>query len=295
MIVACAHGPPPPLHSTRLIVREAGGGFLPFVHANVAGEAISLLVDTGATQSILPMAFARAHKLAREMHSGDPYFMDANGHRVQMQLLSGVPVQFEGEASGGNLDFMANSYEADDDGVLAPQALVERGWALVIDLGREELRYEPEQEALKRLRADSSAALKEVDFHRCLDEGLFERSHRYVPVTINGVAASMLVDTGASTTVVNLNNPVLPSMEGRQATRQEVRAMSSTGANFLVEDVRIAFAETRFVLDVMVSPAQHTCGHGALGADIFRHCALLWGYSSLWVACRAPAVAPAAR
>jgi hypothetical protein len=46
--------------------------------------------------------------------------------------------------------------EAIDKGFLAPQDMVRPGWVLVIDIGHEELRYEQEEAALKRLRGDAS-------------------------------------------------------------------------------------------------------------------------------------------
>ena len=87
-----------------------------------------------------------------------------------MPVLPDVPVQFEGE-SAGTLDFLMNSSGETAEGILAPQDMVRPGWALVIELEREELRYEPEEGALKRLGGGPSP-LREVDFHRCLDEGL---------------------------------------------------------------------------------------------------------------------------
>jgi hypothetical protein len=56
---ACAHAPPPPLHSTRLVVaRTPSGGYVPYVRAKVAGETVSLLLDGSGPQ--LPSGFVRA-------------------------------------------------------------------------------------------------------------------------------------------------------------------------------------------------------------------------------------------
>ena len=56
-----------------------------------------------------------------------------------------------------------------------------------------------------------------------------------------------------------------------------------------VDDVPVVFSETSFVLPLGVQPASMPCGKGALGADLLRHCTLVWGWSSLWAACHAPA------
>ncbi len=290
MVIACAHQPPPPLHSSRLLVERSNGAVRAFVRAKVAGEPMTLLLDTGAARSILPLGFARAHNLARQSRDSDQSFVDANGWVRKMQLATGVPVPFEGEAGAGTLDFLINPAEANTEAILAPQDVLRPGWTLVIDLGREEIRYEPEEVALKRLGGQASPPIREVDFHRCLHEGLFERSlHRFVTATINGVSASMLVDTGASRTVLTRNNPALRSMFAVKGSRSTTQAVTSTGPILIVDDVPIMFSQTSFVLPVMVHPTTPMCGHGALGADLLRQCTLVWGWSSLWSACRAPA------
>ena len=282
---ACAH-PPPALHSTRLLVENTGGGYLPFVRAKVAGHPILLLFDTGAVRSILPEGFVREHKLwARSVSYADGY-QDANGQIVWMPSVPNVPVQFEGEP-GGSLDFVMSPSADASWGILAPHHLLRPGSALVIDLGREELRYEEEEAAVKRLAAEA-APLREMDFHRCLIEGFTERSHRVVSITIDGISTELLLDTGASRTVLARNNPALASMLKRKGAYRTTTAIASTGNSLLVEDVPIEVSGTSFVLPVFVSPASQVCGRGALGADVLHHCTLVWGWNSLWAACRTP-------
>jgi hypothetical protein len=217
----------------------------------------------------------------------DERMVDGNGNIALMPVLPDVPVQFEGESSAGTLDFLMNSSEETAEGILAPQDLVRPGWALVIDLEREELRYEPEEGALKRLGGGRSL-LREVDFHRCLTEGFFERAHRVVSTSINGVPAEMLIDTGASRTFLARNNPAIPSMLSVKGHRSTTTAMTSKGLSLLVDDVPVVFSNTSFVLPVYVHPASTECWRGTLGADVLRHCTLVWGWSSLWAACHAP-------
>jgi hypothetical protein len=181
-----------------------------------------------------------------------------------------------------------NASGAMNVGVLAPQDLVRRGWALVIDLEHEELRYEPEDAALGRVRGEGGP-LRELDFGGCLDEGFFERSHRIVGARVNGFAADMLVDTGAERTILARNNPALRSMLARTGDQGTAAGIASVGAGLLVPDVPIVFAETAFVTPVVVLPASQPCGHGVIGADLLRHCTVVWGWSKLWAACRSPA------
>ena len=288
--VTCAHGTPPPMHTTRLVVvQTSSGGVRPFIRAKIAGETMPLLLDTGAIRSFLPASFAQRHNLpTHQSRQSDAQFIDANGNARSMPVLPNVPIQFEGEEISGTLDFYSNPSATSDEAIVSAQDLVRSGGALVIDLGHEELRYEPEEAALARVRAESPVPLREVDSQRCLLEGLFERAHRIVSVRINGVQARMLVDTGASRTSLARNNPAIASMSAAKGDRGQVFAVSSTGQGLLVQDVPIVFSETSFVTPVIVQPVSQPCFEGALGADVLRHCTIVWGAKSLWAACRPP-------
>jgi predicted aspartyl protease len=207
LCAACAHRPPPALHSVRLVVEHEGGGYQPFVRAKVAGEPMLLLLDTGAVHSVLPESFVMARNLKTKSLNSAERYEDANGNLAWMPVVPDVPVHFEGEETGGTLDFVMQFSSSRKFGILAPQDFVQRGFALVIDLGREELRYEREEAALERLRAEGTAQVRELEFHGCLMDGLFDRPHRVVSVTINGVPAEMLLDTGASQTVLSRKTP----------------------------------------------------------------------------------------
>lgn len=283
--VGCAHAPP--LHTAKLDVETTStGGVRPLIRAKVAGYPVTFLLDTGAFRSVLPYGFARAHHLLDQARSTGDYTVDAFGKWVPMSQVSSVPVQFEGEPAGGAMDFVING---SDMGLLAVQDIVRSGGALVIDLGQGKLTYEPEESALQRLGKDASAPLHRLDYSRCIHEGFFERNHRAVSASVNGVPAKMLIDTGASRTVLMRNNPALESMLSKKGNLGRTAAVSSTGENLLIDDVSLVFSETSFALPVIVHPASSQCWQGAIGADLLRNCTLVWGYSSLHAACHAPA------
>jgi hypothetical protein len=282
LLAACAH-PLPPLHTAHLEVVEEGGGYQPIVKVKVAGRPLDMVLDTGATQSILPAGFARRAGLSGPA-VGDR-FVDANGHVFTMYSLPGVPVQFEGEKEAGKIDFLMNEAQPDHFGILAPQGLVASGYALTIDLEKSELRYDTEKAALDRLR-DAGRDPKEVDFHRCIIEGPFEKGHRVVPVAVNGVSTSLIIDSGATNTTLWRDNPALQSMMKSTGKVGAAGSHSSVGAILKVHDVPLRFAGTEMHTSMLVSPAVQLCGKGLLGADVLHRCAIVWGASSLWASCR---------
>jgi len=284
---ACTHGPPP-LRATRLDVEHTGHGVRPYVRATVAGEPVRLLLDTGAPHSLLSARLAKARRLPLRTRAADLYVVDAHGTLSRLGVLPDVPILFDGEASPTALDFLMNPASGPDDGILAPQELLRRGWAMTIDLDREELRFDPEPVALERLAARGPRL--EVAFRSCPEEGLFNTVHRVIQATVNGVPARMLIDTGAMRTTLARNNPALPSMRAAVGRQGTTGAMVSTGQGLLVDDVAVAFAGASYVVPALVLPASQNCWEGLLGADVLRHCAMVWGWSSLWLACRPPGV-----
>lgn len=242
---------------------------------------MTLLLDTGAVRSILPADFVRAHGLRRWPAATDVQLVDANGKVAWMSVLPGVPLQFEGESTPIPLDFLMNPV-ASAEPILVPQDLLGRGWAIVIDLGGEELRYEPQDQALKRL-GEGGARLRELRYSGCGN-----RTHRVVRATVNGIPSDMLVDTGAVSTALARNHPALRSMQSTLGQPGSALGVTSRGDALIVDQVPIGFAEASFVLPAMVLPVSGDCWKGVLGADLLRHCTLVWGWSTLWAACQAP-------
>ncbi|HET9596007.1 MAG TPA: retropepsin-like aspartic protease [Anaeromyxobacteraceae bacterium] len=286
LLVACAHGPPPARRAASLEVHASPGGIRPFVRATVAGKPMLLLLDTGATRSVLPTALARELGLRIWSSDSDDQIIDANGRTTRLGTVKAVPVQFEGEAVATRMDFLANG-ERQAFPVLAPQDLVAPGWAAVIDLERKELRYEPEAEALARTGRDGSP-LRETAFRTCSAEGFFNRFHRIVTAVVGGVPSELVVDTGASRTALTRNNPALPALARMKGSLGATASHASTGQALFVQGVPIEFAGTTFTEQLLVVPTSSPCWEGALGADLLRHCTLVWAWSSLRVACHAP-------
>src|SRR5512135_1073161 len=84
LAAACATAPAPAPHHTRLALEGSSTGYRALGRATVAGEPVTLLVDTGATRSILPAAFVHSHELRRWPAATDVRMKDANGNVSMM-------------------------------------------------------------------------------------------------------------------------------------------------------------------------------------------------------------------
>jgi predicted aspartyl protease len=292
LAAGCASAPPP-VRGLRLELEETQLGPRPWVHLTVAGEPYRLLLDTGAQQHLLPAAFAKAHRLSRRGGGYDAFMIDSNGRRTKVSQLANVPVRFEGTAAPVLLDFTENPEASSTEGLLVPQTLMGRGWAMHVDLERRELSFLPEAEVSPR--STRLGPWRPVPFHRCATDDPFDQGHRVVTVLVNGIPAEMLLDTGANTTALARNNPALPSMAGRAGQRARNAGVASVGDLLILDDVPISLGGMSVTTSVSVLPASHSCFTGAIGTDLLRHCEMLWGESTMWLACRAPEAPAAAR
>jgi predicted aspartyl protease len=285
LAVGCAT-PPPALRSTHLLIREREGAVIPLIHASVAGKDLYLLVDTGAPKNILPESFVTAAGL-KPSKNWVGLTTDANGAGMFMKEVTGVGVLFDGEENASPLDFLMGDFTAGGVGILAPQTLVNSGWALTIDLLHQELRLDPEEVALQRLRS-SSATVEELSFRRCTGEPTFDTTHRVIQATVNGFPAAMLVDTGAARTAIFDDNPARMSLAGMKAKKQEIVGVNSAGGKGkTVDGLPVTFAGMTLRLTTTLVPGKHSCGQGVIGADVLRRCQLVWTKSSLWASCNA--------
>ncbi|HET9596008.1 MAG TPA: retroviral-like aspartic protease family protein [Anaeromyxobacteraceae bacterium] len=306
LLAACAHAPEPPPPSAPaarvapLEVVSSPDGVQPFVRAIVAGRPMRLLLDTGAPRSILPASVVRELGLEITSTTSNATFRDALGTAFSLGTVKAVPVRFEGEPLPTAMDFGAND-AVETLAVLSPQDLVEPGWAAVIDLERRELRLEPEPDAVARVGRDGSA-LRKLTYRTC-QEGLWSprrrvdlrsrpdlwsRRQRVVSATVSGVSSELMIDTGASHSALTRNSSALRSLSDVTGAPSTTRGHASTGAALLVQGVGVEFAGAVFFEPLLVLPTSSRCFEGVLGADVLRHCLVVWAWSSLRVACHAP-------
>jgi predicted aspartyl protease len=272
----------PGLRYTRVIVQERDGAVMPMVRATVAGRQIDLLLDSGAIRSILPASFVKAAGLTPYPSGGQ--FTDANGARALVMDLPPLAVLFDGAETPATLGFAVGSGGL---AILALRDLLEPGWALTLDLEHEALRLDPEEVALARPR-DSPAKRWKLPFRQCRGESASDKTHRVVYVNVNGFASAMLVDTGASRTALFDDHPAGRSIAQMPATPMEIVGAGSTGGSgTTVDALPVTFVGMTLKLKTALIPGKQSCGHGLLGADVLRHCVLVWGQSALWASCHA--------
>jgi hypothetical protein len=267
-----------------MVVQREHGQVRPLVTAEVDGEAVPLLVDTGSVWNALSYDFTDRHHLVTLSSSAAVYLADANGEMIELLHIPRVSVQFEGEQEPAQLDFLRAGQLPGITGILAPNSLVRSGWALIIDLGRNELRYQPEDAALKELERGGTKPTR-VEYHRCLREGFFDKGHRIVTASVNGVQTELLVDTGASQSVLYRNSPAIPTLLTRVGSKGTASAVNSESASLTLDPVPIVLPGLSVAVPVAVNSNDGVCWDGLLGADAFADCALVWGAGDLWVAC----------
>lgn len=250
---------------------------LAFVEGKVGGQAVRFVLDSGAGVHILDAAVASAAGVTAP----------AKASQLSIDGWGSLP-----EHPVAVRELPANLRAHGIGGVLAPQLLVEgAAQAVVLDFVNRQLRARPQSTAWSELE-DLGPILTPPGPRRfCpVDAGGIAGLVLGVDGTVDGEAARLEIDTGASHTVLVESSP-----PGARAASHPVLGRSVVAG----EDVAIAIhggvpmkvGAWSTTSDVGVTQAAHhgECGyHGRLGIDVLQHCALAMTSEKVLLACRAP-------
>jgi hypothetical protein len=233
-----------------------------------------LLVDTGASSHVLSLDFLR------EALGADP-----QGERLNVSGLLGTaqPALLLPNLEGLTREAVAlrllepvvMPYDGDgDDGLLAPQLLSLSG-VVELDLPRGTLTLNP----------GPAPALKELDATRC--EPFDNLSVLYVAeAVVDGLAAPLLVDTGASYSALDAQSPLGKVLAPKSAPAGRVRGLGESAPSRRVL-ARVAFSGRTFPTELRLVDGRATgCeAEGHLGMDLLHDCRLRFGPSWLSASC----------
>jgi len=263
----------------------------PLLRAKVGGQSAWFLVDTGASvHTLASWLVSAAHLSTRETTAtvtgstgtGKPVRAVANqailleGGRL-LELREAIVVEFP-------TNFATNKI----GGLLSPQLLATGSDASVLDLRVPALRFEPFDSAvtnLNRERPISSAGL-----HVCLNtQSPFENRLYTAPVTADAIAGTMLVDTGATSTLAAPSSSIADSLKGKASERTKARGV---GGNAQVMSkapgVKLEYGGASSTLAITIGGAVPPCdADGLIGMDALRRCVLVLGESAVAWSCDA--------
>jgi hypothetical protein len=259
----------------------------PVVRARISGTDVLFLIDTGAGVHTLASWLVNVANLettataARVTGSTGADVPVRVVNDVDLQLSDGPPLSLH-EAVVTDFPPLFQSLRI--GGLISPQLLATPGEAVVIDFRIPTLVIESEDASDHDLGSPSR-----VHGKACRNpDSAFENRLYSVGVKFDGKKAAVLVDSGATSTVIGEHSHAASAMAGRPG-----EASHSQGVGGDVEivrripDVVTQAGGARFVMNVKIGRVKNSCGDdGLLGMDALRACSVVLHHEHLTIGCR---------
>jgi len=261
--------------------RLAAMGFpSPLVRATVRGETAAFIVDTGASVHTIASWLVDAAKMpaaaSRATTTG------STGVETTVRTVSGESLHVAGRDGDIRLgdaivvDFPPIFAEQRIGGLLSPQLLAAAGTAAVLDLQTPRLTFGPARPATVGTRV-------------CRNESSPFANRLYsAPATIGGTAGTMLVDTGATSSVVSASSPLGAALSTRPSTTSRAQGVGGPATvTRTVPGVSVQAGGAETTVPVAIGNPAGACGaDGLIGMDVLRRCVLVLGESTFAWSCK---------
>jgi hypothetical protein len=248
------------------------------------------MLDTGAGAHTFAQWFVDAAGIPTDAHvPEDLTARDVTGQAVELRVLRDLVGRLpDGEklvlGSAIVTEFPPHFEETNMGGLINPQLLAGDGYAVVLDPGVPELRFEPFQDAVHRLDA---WILPEDDVDICVVTNAPVPNLLFaVKVRRNGREGWLQLDTGAGTTSVVDGSPL-----GEELTLEpggETMGVGGRAQHYsLAREQTLSFGEYTKTVDMqVVERGPGGCGpDGLVGRDILEGCALVLREDAVGFAC----------
>jgi predicted aspartyl protease len=263
----------------------------PLLRATVRGQPVWFIVDTGASVHTLASWLVSAAHL--ESRQTTATATGSTGVEKSVRMVANEIIQLDG---GRDLtlreaivvEFPPIFAEQRIGGLLSPQLLAPGHAASVLDLRVPTLRFEPFEIAITRLGrhrpliSSSSRVCRNA-------ESPFENRQYAASVTTDGIAGTLLVDTGATSTLAAPGSRIAAALTDRASESGRTRgAGGDAQTTRRAPNVRFERGGTASTIAVTIGGSAPSCGpDGLIGMDALRQCILVLGESAFAWSCQA--------
>ena len=264
----------------------------PLVRGSVAGRPTLFIVDTGAQVSVVDATLASLVHLALAPATAAK---DPSSTVVAIERTQRPSLALEGwgpvtDRPAAVLPLPPELTKLGIGGIVSPQAIVEHGREVLLDLVNNELRSTVAGEAEPSASFGKGYALPlpRIDVCRYEDSGFSARS-LVVTATIDGIRSVIELDTGASGTFAVSDSDLGRKLSSHpNAARAKALGAAGPIETVLVTGVplQLGSAETLGTITVMPGTRDEHCGYeGRIGIESLRSCVLVLGESGARGAC----------
>jgi hypothetical protein len=272
-------------------------GFLsPLVKLRIGRQEALFIIDTGASVNTLADWLAEVARLPNEASnsttkgSGGREVPFRVAHHVTARMNNGESITLQ-EAIVVSFPPIFKSLHI--GGLLSPQLLPPIGMTAVLDLRKPSLRFLPLAKDAPQLQLASSPS---SDTKACRNPASPFMNRLYLAVvSIAGLTDFLLVDTGATATLLSENSALTRALDDQMAAQGDPRIEGATrsegvggivDATRLVPNVEVLRGGSIVVLNPSIGNLGSSCGEtGILGMDGLRDCSLVLGDTLLSLSC----------
>jgi predicted aspartyl protease len=274
---------------------------LPLVTGTIAGQRVTMLVDTGANSHVVAGWFAR--KAGMPLKKLGDVGTDHVGKTISTFRIERPELAIDewGPLDRGPVlatDVPEVIERLGIGAFISPQRLVEEGDAVLLNLAKGELRATFWDEAHDELSASGTPMVLGSESARACEEneGPIKGLAFVVPAIVESQRVHLLVDTGAQHsdlfTSSDAGQKLLAQSVGNKEPMYTASGKISARRLRLARVTAGAFAVTTDV-DLIGGAADASCARdGVLAMDVLRSCALLLGRKRIYGRCAAPAAPP---
>lgn len=262
----------------------------PVLTAKIGGQEVRFLVDSGAGVHTFAAWFAKAAAL-KPMSGSNVHAVDSSGNSIDVLIVRDAPLRL---SNGSTLDideaivadFPPMFEQLKIAGLLSPQLLATKTQAAIFDLNIPELRFEPMESALEHLHASILSADDMTGVCAQKESPLTNRLYT-IRTLVGGVATSLTIDTGATTTSIQDGIPAAHVLRAKPGTGRDQMGVAGKRVRvFQSVPVDVDFGAGPRRLPVGVGPSAGGCGsQGRLGMDALAGCRWVFGSAAFAMSC----------
>lgn len=262
----------------------------PLLPGTVHGERVWFIVDTGAAvNTFASWLVSAAHLEARETTAS---VTGSTGADTPVRLVTNQMIQLDGGRELAIREAIVVEFpqifaEQKIGGLISPQLLAKGRTAAVLDLRVPSLRFESFDMAVASLGHDRSLTSRNSRVCRN-GESQFENRLYAASVSADGIIGTMLVDTGATGTVVAPSSHIAGALKPRASGSSRTQGVGGDRrATPRVPNVNLERGGTVTTIAVTIGGTEPSCGpDGLIGMDALRRCVLVLGESQFAWSCQ---------
>jgi len=261
----------------------------PLVKARIAGHEAIFIVDSGASANVFADWYVEVARIPAVR--SDSAAVDNAGKTAPERLVHRLQGRWSDDQRFSLNEAIVVAFpplfkSLHLGGLVSPQLLAPPGMAAVLDLRVPSLRFVPFGRAQADLRRSKVPAQFDLT-QSCKNANSNLENRVYVaPATTAGVTDLMLVDTGATGTILSDRSKIVQAIGSGSEPGPRSEGVGGETSGRMVRNVQLLRGGRIVTLNPSIGEVSERCGvRGILGMDALRSCSLILGEKEMAFSC----------